>query len=171
MKYVNLDNVQEAGDFNRLTPGGYICGITRVEDVPEKEYLKIEYDIAEGEFRNYFRQLSERFGFWGGRFIRSYKDSALPFFRSFTKAVERSNKGYEFDYDEHKLVRKYIGLVLGEEEYISKDGEIKTRLYVASTRSVDAIKQGDFKVPELKKFKQKEPVNNQPELDNSDLPF
>lgn len=171
MKCVNLDNVQEAGDFNRLTPGGYICGITRVEDVPEREYLKIEYDIAEGEFKNYFRQLFEKFGFWGGSFIRSYKDNALPFFKAFTTAVEKSNKGYEFDYDEHKLVRKYIGLVLAEEEYISKYGEIKTRLYVASARSIDAIKQGDFKVPELKKLRQEQTTDYQPALDDSDLPF
>ena len=29
MRKVNLENVQEAGEYSRLTPGGYICRITK----------------------------------------------------------------------------------------------------------------------------------------------
>lgn len=83
MQYKDLTNVQAAGEYTKLQPGGYICQITKVEDFSEKEYLKIEYDIADGEFKKYFKELSEKFNFWGGNFIRSYKDSALPFFKAF----------------------------------------------------------------------------------------
>ena len=48
---------------------------------------------------------------------------------------------------------KYIGIILGEEEYRAKDGSVKTRLSVVNTRSVQSIREGDFKVPELRKLK------------------
>ncbi len=57
-----------------------------------------------------------------------------------------------FNNDPQSLVGKYVGVVLGEEEYRAKDGTIKTRLYVAETRSGKSIRDGDFKIPELKKL-------------------
>ena len=66
MKNIDLTNVQEATDFPKLTPGGYICRITAVEDVPAKEYLKIEYDIVEGEFTGYWKKLYDSKAFCVG---------------------------------------------------------------------------------------------------------
>ena len=57
MRQVNLENVQEAGDYTRLLAGGYVCKYTKVEDVAEKEYLYMEFDIADGEFKEYFKDL------------------------------------------------------------------------------------------------------------------
>ena len=152
MKNLNLENIEEAKDFDRVQPGGYVCGITAVEDVVRKEYLKLEYDIADGPFKNYYRNLYNSKGFWAGNFIRSYKDAALPFFKAFITSIENSNSGYHWNSDEKTLVRKFIGLVLAEEEYKANDGSIKTRLYVAKVTSVDKIRKGDFKIPALKKI-------------------
>lgn len=49
MKNINWNSVPDPVELPRLTPGGYVCKITVAVDVPEKEYLKLEYDIAEGE--------------------------------------------------------------------------------------------------------------------------
>lgn len=159
------DSIQERqdGEFPTPTPGGYIGYIVRYEDVerPVKqgggsEYLRIEWDFAEGEFKLYNRDTFERAKFWPGygSFIRSYKDSALPFFKAFKTCLEVSNNGYHFRTDQLDAMRgKKLGIVLGEEEYYSRDGELKTRLYVAQVRSVKAIRDGDFKVPALKKYK------------------
>jgi hypothetical protein len=152
---IELGGVQENQEFTKLLPGGYVCGITKINNVAEKQYLEVEYDIAEGVLKNYFYNLNKAMSFWGGKFIKSYKQAALPFFKGFITAVENSNKDYKWDKDETKLTRKLVGLVLGEEEYIKNDGTLKTRLYVAEIRSVDKIKKGDFKVPELKKLKDK----------------
>lgn len=153
MKAIDLNNVQEAQEFERVKPGGYVCVITSVEDMPKKEYLKIEYDIAAGALKDYYRTLYNNRGFWGASTIKSYKESALPFFKGFITAVEESNTGYHWDNDESKLVGKKVGMVLGEEEYEAKDGSIKTRLYVSNIRSVQKIAANDFKVPALKKLK------------------
>ena len=36
--------------FDNITPGQYICKITDVQDVDDKEYLKIWFDIVKGDF-------------------------------------------------------------------------------------------------------------------------
>lgn len=155
MRNVNWDTVNEATEFKRPGPGGYIVRIKAVEDVEEKEYLKIEYDIADGEFKGYYQDLYKSRGFWGGSFIRSYKEKALPFFKAFKTSVEVSNPGFVFKNDPLTLVGKFLGIVLGEEEYESNSGEIKKRLYVAQCRSGQTIRDGDFEVPELKRLAKK----------------
>lgn len=156
MKSINLDAVQEAQEFERLGPGGYVCGIVRAEDVPEKEYLRIEFDVAEGPFKNYFRDMRDRLALdnWpaAGVMYRSYKDSALPFFKQFITCVQVSNSGYVFKNDESTLSRKLFGVVMGEEEYIKNDGSVGTRLKAGMVRSIKAIHDGDFKVPAMKKL-------------------
>jgi len=172
MKDINWNNVDESQEFSRLLPGGYVCRITAVEDVPEKEYLKIEYDIAYGEMANYFRGLYERANFWGGRFVKSYKEKALPFFKALVTSVEKSNPNFTYKNDENTLITKLVGLVLGEEEYQANDGTVKTRLYVDNIRSIQAIKDKDFKVPELKKLSANSNLIPPPTYDaNANLPF
>lgn len=164
MRQVNLENVQEAGEFERLGAGGYVCKITKVTDVPVNEntgkgdYLQIEYDITEGEHKDYYKHMQESLDFWGGRYIRSYKEKALPMFKRMCSAISKSNPGFVFDggkqnSDEQTLVGKYVGLVLAEEEYIGNDGSKKTRLYVNSEKDIKDIRSGNFKVPEIKKLK------------------
>ena len=150
MKKINWNEVKEAGTF--LPAGGYVCGITSVEDVPDKEYLIFEFDIAEGKFINYYRSLNERKNFWGGTFVKSYKEKALSFFKSMIVCFEKSNEGFKFVDDEKSFKRKRIGLVLSEEEYEKKDGSIGTRLYVSDFKTVEDIRNGKYKVAELKKL-------------------
>lgn len=153
MRAINLNDVQEVQEFKAVKPCGYVCEITNVEDVPDKEYLRIEFDIAAGQLKGYYRERYNNSGYWLGNFIKSYKDKALPFFKGFITAVERSNSGYSWDNDEHKLIGKKIGLVIAEEEYQAKNGDVKVRNYVASIHDVSKITSNDFIVPELKKLK------------------
>lgn len=156
MKKLNLKDVQEATAFNNPKPGGYICGITNVEDVPydsktgKGDYLKLEYDIVDGEFKGYYSKLKKEKDWKMPNFIKSYKDNCLPFFKGMVTAFEKSNKNFTWNNDETKLKGKYVGLVLCEEEYLNAKGEVKTRLVVDSVHSVEAIKKGDFKVPDKK---------------------
>ncbi len=157
MKQINnFDQVKESEDFKRLVPGGYIAQIFGAEDVADKEYLKISYDIVEGEFKDYFREQYKRWNNWNGVFYRSYKEKALSMFKSFIVGVEKSNKGFVWNWDESALKGLKVGLVLGEEEYIptggTHAGELRTRLYVRSIVPVEKIRNKDFKVPELKKL-------------------
>ena len=54
MKTIDFSQVDEAKDFELLPVGGYICKILRVEDHPDREYLRIEFDIVDGKYKDYF---------------------------------------------------------------------------------------------------------------------
>lgn len=158
MKNVNWDDVQD--EIRRPIPGGYAAKIIRVEDDEKKECLRIEWDFAEGEFKGVNQETYDALGFWPTTLFRSYKQTALRFFKGFKTCVEASNRNYVFNNDPQSLVGKYMGVVLGEEEYLGKNGELKTRLYVAAVRSGKAIRDGDFTVPELKKLTPKSTGDN-----------
>ena len=104
-------------------------------------------------------------------------------FKGFIKAVEESNPGYVWNWDESTLKGKKVGLILQEEEYVptggTHAGELRTRLIVKQVVNVETIKSGKFKVPELKKLDkytaptvQTQPTAPQPvNISNDDLPF
>ena len=146
MKKINLSDVQEAGEFRRPTAGAYICRITAVEDIKEKEYLKVFYDIDEGELKGYYTEARTAHPdwLWMGAYVKSYKPTALSLFKRFCSAVSKSNGNYVFDAgevnaEEKTLVGKRIGLILQEEEYESNTGDIRTRLKVAREFPVDKL--------------------------------
>ncbi len=156
----NFESVQATtGEFNRPTAGGYCIEILAVKDVPMNEqtgkgdYLKINYDICHGEFAGYYTKQNEKFGGdWRANFIRSYKESALGMFKHFTNCVEESNTGYKWDWNEKGLEHKYLGVVLGEEEYRKNNGEIGVKLVVKDIKTTEQILKGEFKVPAIKKL-------------------
>ncbi len=159
MKKINdWENIKESSDFKRLEAGAYVCAIKAVEDVPEKEYLKIYFDIVKGDDKGYFQKLydsdTRKEKKWpiAGTLIRSYKESALSMFKGFITAIEKSNKNYKWDFNEKSLVKKYIGLIIGDEEYLTQKGAKRVRNYVASVRSLEAIEKGDFTIPALKEL-------------------
>ena len=154
MKNIDWSTVQD--EPRRPVPGGYAAIITHVEDDEKREFLKIEWDFADGPYKGANRETFETVGFWPMSFVQPYKKPALRFFKGFKTSVEVSNPGFVFKNDPQSLVGKFIGLVLGEEEYLSNKGELKTRLYVAEKRSGKAIREGDFKIPELKPLKKAE---------------
>lgn len=162
MRPIDLTNVEEAKDgFDKLPAGGYVCKITMAQDMPESEMLKLEYDIAEGQYAGYFKKKYDDTTYWFGDTVKSYKETALPFFKQFITAVEKSNPGYHWNNNEQTLVGKFVGFVIGEEEYKNKKtGEVKTKMGVRMVRSVEAIRSGDFKIPELKKLKDKGTSNS-----------
>ena len=178
MKKIDWNAVEEIKEFARLCEGGYVAKIIRVEDVPDKEYLLVYCDIAEGEFKDYgYNSEMANNNDWNYiKLYRSYKQTAQGFFKSFLSTLEKSNPRRfavsTFDGNEHKLVGLQLGIVLGTEEYQGKDGDIKLRTYAKTLTTPDAIRKGDFKVPELKKLPgnvSETPANNAAVSD--DCPF
>lgn len=141
------------GSFEQLPAGVYCCRICQVKDDPEREYLYVEYDIAEGQFKDYFARLSERAGFWGGRLYLSYKDKAESIFKRALKAINVSNGNYLFNpfsdgknSDEKTLIGKIFWIVLHEEEYTKSDGSTGSRMTASATAFLNETqaKEGKF---------------------------
>lgn len=180
----DIKNTDEVVGFSNLEPGAYVCKILKVEDVESSEYLKIAFDIIEGEYKGYFKDLFDNNTKddkkWpnGGILYRSYKKSAERFFASFITAIEKSNNGYKWNWDESTLKDKIFVGNFREEEYIA-DGELKSSVKCQETRSTVALKEGKVKPLEIKRVSEEE-LRSYGLLDNKetkvsvqddDLPF
>ena len=173
-----LDSENEVVEFKSIKPGAYICKILEVVDVVDKEYLKIKFDIVDGEYKNYFSDRNQ-LGNWSSQATtyRSYKSTATKFFRAFITAIEKSNvkTKYKWDWNEKSLIGKYFVAVYGEEEYLNNDNEVAINLKVQDIRSIPALREGKIETPKLKKLKVKSvenvATNNNNYLDDEDVPF
>ena len=177
------DLVNEAGEYKQLPPGIYGVKITKVVDNPTNEYLEVYCDITKGEYANYFKQLVDANLTDTSRTFRSYKTNALPFFKAFITAVEKTNPGYHWDWDEQKLVGKNVIAIFGEEEFVGNDGTVKVSCRVQEFRSLEAYQSGKLtvppkkclppdQVPQPKPAEQQESKNlEQLEIPDNELPF
>lgn len=178
MPKINMRDYEEAtastGDYQRMGAGGYVaqiqavrtdgpasCGKGRIDYVNSKEYVKLIYDIAEGDFAGRFSD-----DYWSGedkdyghQIFLSWKNMGA--FKGNIQALDESNPGFDalaaFQADRWELfIGKKVGIVLGEEEYRANDGTVKTRLGLPRLKSVQDIRAGKFKVPAPKKLKDDE---------------
>ena len=170
MKIKNWSIIEESTPGTMLEPGGYVCRITDVEDVPGKEYLWVVYDVIEGPRAGVYAGMG-RDESWKHRFTRSYKDSAEGMFKGFLNRLEESNRvgprafkvaDWERTGDERALIGLELGLVFGKEHYTNDRGEDKERTVVVEVKSSPDIRNGEFKVPEPRDRREKAPVSAQP---------
>lgn len=173
------------GSFEQLPAGVYCCKICQVKDEPEKEYLYVEYDIAEGDYTGYYERLSDRAGFWGGKIFLSYKDKAESIFKRAIKAINVSNPNFLFNpysdgknADEKTLIGKIFWVVLHEEEYEKNDGSTGTRITASATAFLNEAqaKEGKFNKRLLEKTTRRQAaastVSDTPDfMDAVDNPF
>lgn len=181
MRQIDMKEVREAGDFSKPAAGPYICKITAVEDIEDREYLKITYDIDQGEFKGYYTEAREAHPdwLWMGAYARSYKPTALGMFKRFCTAVSKSNGNFVFDAgdvnsDETTLIGKKVGIVFQEEEYYSNSGDKRTRLIVNHEFPVDKLEEQ--KTPEPKRLPEARPASDFKSLDvpagtDEEIPF
>ena len=164
----NFDNVKAAGSqIENLPAGGYVCEIKKCAEEPNRSgngsHLTIQFDVAEGEcagwFANDWKAQDREEKFWHGVINQNVPDESSPkydmqcrFFKSFINAVEESNPGYHWDWNETGLKGKRIGVIIGEAEKRSAKGTVYIITRAESVCTVDAVHKGSFKVPELKKL-------------------
>lgn len=158
-----------SGDYQRMGAGGYIVQVqavrTQGEDnyhhpinyVKDKNYVKLIYDVVEGDFAGKFSD-----DYWQGEdkdyahcFYLSWKN--LGAFKGAITALDESNPGFDgfaaADAEQWGLfIGKKFGIVVGEEEYRANDGSVKTKLSLPRIKSVQDIRDGKFRVPALKKL-------------------
>ena len=182
-KLENYDNVAPiTGEFERLEAGGYICKIVSAKEETSKSgkrMLVIALDIAEGDkkdfFRNRFTENANPDKKWpaGGVYRQMLEgDKAVGYLKGLMTSLEASNTGFKWDWDEKKLKDLKCGAIFGEEEYEKLDGSVGTTTKVKFIRTVKAIQDGNFKVPELKKLPQKgEAFDSFGTVADDDLPF
>ena len=162
MQKINWSSINEStNDGNRPPVGGYVLTIVSATEKPEKQYFKIDWDYNEGKFAGHNVKNATANGWRLPSLFRSYKPAALGMLKHFLIALEKSNRDWTMDrwnslpdaQQAPALNGLIFGAVIGEEEYINKDGKVKTRQYIADTLPVADIRAGKFKLPALKKLK------------------
>lgn len=175
------------GESEKLPIGGHICQIrgARCEiSSTGKEMLVLALDIKEGGNND---------GFYQRRFERAKEFNAdakwpclyrsvtetndgktNPMFKGLIKAVEESNAGYTWNWNERSLNGLMVGFNFGEEEYKSNNGEIRTAVKPRFPASVARVKEG-LAVLECKRLNNggsAAPANNGfTAVDDDELPF
>lgn len=160
MKLGNWMLVEEAGSFQKLPVGAYVCKIVGVEDHPREEYLDIVYDIAEGSHKGHYANDDA----WRHSFRKYYRDNAAGFFRAFLNRLEESNRGkfsvqqWTQACNERELVGLEFGALIQERYYTNNKGEDKTALEVADVIAAQDVRNGDYKMPEPRDMRENVPA-------------
>lgn len=158
---------QAVSEGTALPKGGYVCKIlnAEIQENSNGQYVKIAYDIAEGDYAGYFRKLydakKDENKKWGTYYLLNIpKDDGTEqdartkkTFKTFTNALEDSNEGYHFDWDETKFKGKLIGGLFRYEEYQRQDGKTGRSTKMGWACSVAKIHSGNYKLPDDKLLK------------------
>lgn len=186
----NWENVKPmSSGIETLPAGAYVCEIKQCLEKPNKNggsHLEVSFDVFEGDYKGFFekdyRSQDREDKFWRGVIRQNIPDSnsdkyevQARFFRSFTDALEASNPGYHWDWNETALKGKKIGITFGEREKQSQKGTIYTITEAREVIDAASAREGHFKMPEKKTLA---PTNNSfgwadipAPGNNSDLPF
>jgi len=170
--FSDYDKTQTASaGVGKLPVGGYILKIldAKVQTYSSgSQQLVISFDIAEGDHKDYYKEKytaskyedkkwSGTYRLWLPKDDGSEQDGwTKKKLKTAFVAIEESNSGYHWDWDENKLKGKMVGGVFGEKEWENKDTGA-TGVYTACSYfcKVDDIRAGKFKVPDLVPLKNK----------------
>ena len=164
-------NPQEhtAGGGNKLPAGGYIAKIVKAEVISYSwgDVLAVSFDIADGDYKGFFMsrfKADEKSDYgqkWKGVFRLNipsekskYHDGDQRGFEHFIWAVQTSNPGYAWDWNEAGLKGKWLGVLFRNREW-EMDGRTGWTTECCAVTSAQAIRAGDFEIPKDRPLKKK----------------
>ena len=190
MKAFNGLEIKKSVSANEPLPaGGYVAKIlnAKVEEYSWGEKLVISFDIAEGEYKDFFskqyKENTREDKKWKGNFrltvpqeSNQYFDSQKRAFGNAIWAIEESNPSFRWAWDENALKGKMVGVLFRNYEY-DIDGKQGWSTECCTFVSVEDVRTGNFKQPKDKPLKRKESYSSNQfsemvEIDSTeDLPF
>lgn len=167
-RFSNYETTRSYSDYPQLPTGGYILRImgAEVKQNSVGQYVQIGCDIAEGEYKDFFakeyRNQNGEDKKWHCNYLLNVpnddgteKDGwTARRFKTVIEALESSNPGYHFDWDETKFKNKLIGGLFNLREYVGRDGKVHTAVNLAQLTDVQRIRDGKFTIPENKTINQ-----------------
>ncbi len=168
-----------------LPAGGYVARVigAEVRNSGHGDRLVIAFEIAEGEYKDFFKKKfdadTRKDKKWKGVYRLSvpqeghqyYKNQKRDF-ENFIWAIEESNPGYTWEWNEATLKGKFIGVLFRDKEY-DFENENGNRVSgwtteCCRTTDIQSIRGGDFKIPKAKALN-KPAESISPALDLSDF--
>lgn len=162
IKHYNGAKAEKAVTSEKLPAGAYVAQIMGAE-VAEYDWgskLIISFDIAEGDYRGFFaadwKNNTNPDRKWRGVYRATIPDEGSEWFNSQKRtfngimyALENSNSGYTFDWDESKLKGLKIGVVFGEREW-EYNGNTGWTTECRFLADVDSVRADKIKLPKPK---------------------
>lgn len=151
-------------DYVPISVGGHKGIIMKAEEYTSpqsgKTSLKVSVDTSKDDkqpeyFTEQYRNDTRIDKRWNNSAIKyislGEEENQVKMLKSFITAYENSN-GCQFDWgkDWEQLKGKKIGIVFGQEEYISQDGTTKLATKLNQFRSIDKV--DNVKIPKVKKL-------------------
>lgn len=193
-RFNDYNETQAYTDFQQLPKDGYVLRIMGAEvcENSKGEYIKISCDIAEGEYKDFYaneyRNQQQEDKKWHCNYLLNVPNDdgseqdgwTKRRFKTVIAALEDSNPGYHFDWDEKKFKGKLVGGLFNEREYEANDRTVKRTTNLAQMCAVEKIRLKTFKLPK-DKLLQNNKANKQgaadddfmqiPEGEDGSLPF
>ena len=194
-KFEGFEAKKATSGREHLPAGGYVCDIksAKVEeyhsDKGDFSALILAIEVAEGQYAGFWKkdydQNTNDDKKWRGTYrISIPRDDGTEqdawtkrSFGNFIWAVQESNPGYTWDWDEKKLKGKKVGVLYRNKEWEMND-KTGWSTEAAGSACVEDIRTGSFKPLKDKPLKKKEnaapsaPVfTEEPAEDENDLPF
>ena len=192
----NYDTTQTISARAQLPVGAYICQIFKAEEKvytsPKGEWHKLEvsFDISEGEHKDFYandyRSQSGEDKKWKGVLRMNIPSDdgseadnwAKRSFKTNILAIEESNNGYHWDWNEAQLKGKTVGIVFRSEEW-EYNGKRGWRTAPFKMVPAADVKSGNIKIPDPKPLNGKAAsqastaadLSDFVEVASADLPF
>ena len=192
----NYDTTQTISARAQLPVGAYICQIFKAEEKvytsPKGEWHKLEvsFDISEGEHKDFYandyRSQSGEDKKWKGVLRMNIPTDdgseadgwAKRSFKTNILAIEESNNGYHWDWNEAQLKGKTVGIVFRSEEW-EYNGKRGWRTAPFKMVPAADVKSGNIKIPDPKPLNGKAAsqastaadLSDFVEVASADLPF
>lgn len=162
-KPTNWENVQEFAERKTLPLDAYVCKIKKavLQNNTYGDQLCILFDISEGDYARYYSEEYEantaQEKKWKGvlRLFLPTNDGSdkdewtKRTLKGFVTAVERSNPGYVWNWNEQSLAGRTVGIMMRNEEWAYNG---KTGWNVRPFRAIfaDSVRNEEFTLPKDK---------------------
>lgn len=187
-KFAGFEAKKSGGAREILPAGGYVAKILNAEEVSYDwgNILLISFDILEGDYKDFFdadysgQDIEDKK--WRGTYrLREPKDDGSEK-DGWTKrtlgnaiwAIEESNPGYHWNWDETTMKGKIVGVLFRNREW-EMNGNTGWTTECCALTSADDIRKGNFRQPKDKPLKATSVSSTgntwQEVTSNSELPF
>ena len=153
------DETQVYEAQEKLPVGGYVLKIlgVKVESYSWGQVLVLRHDVAEGEYAGFYQKnfdAQQENQKWKGTFrINLPKDDGSELdqwnvkrLKAAMTAIENSNEGYTWNWDENSLKGKIVGGLFGNKEY-EYNGQRGFFTDCRTLCSAERIRSGNFTIP------------------------
>ena len=194
--FKDYETTQTITGSRQLPVGAYVCTILKAEEKvynsPKGEWHKLEisFDIAEGENKGFYAvdyraQTGEDKKWKGVIRLNVPNDDGSEMdawnkrsFKTNMQAIEESNSGYHWDWNEAQLKGKTVGIVFRSEEW-EYNGKRGWRTAPFKMVPAADVKSGNIKIPDPKPLNGKAAsqastaadLSDFVEVASADLPF